>query len=84
MNDWKMNLIEGITFLFIGLILLIFNFFSIDPIEIIKNGNQISSSLNATFVVLIMGGSFLVGAGVAQSAVTSTIYKMEKQIRDDT
>ena len=83
MNNWKMNLIEGITFLVIGLILLIFNFFAIDPIEIVQKGNQIRPSLNATFVVLIMGGSFFVGAGVAQAAITSTIYKVENDIGED-
>ena len=79
-----MNLIEGIVFLFIGISVIVFTFFVSEPVEILQNGNQISASLNATFVVLIMAGSFFIGAGVAQSAITSTIYKVEKEMADNT
>lgn len=78
MSGWKWNLIEGITFLILGIIILGYNYWSTEAINIQNIGGQISASLNPTFSVLLIVGFFFVGVGTAQSAVTITIYKLEK------
>jgi hypothetical protein len=75
-----MNLIEGSTFLALGIILLVYNYWNIEAIDFISNSGQISASLNPTFSVLFIIGFFFVGVGTAQSAVTFTIYKLEKKL----
>jgi len=81
MNGWKMNLIEGLIFLIIGIILTAYNFFNIEGVLFIHNGSQISASFNPIFIVLLMVGFFFIGAGTAQAAVTLTICKLEKNHR---
>ena len=78
MEAWKANLIEGIFFLVIGLILIILDFFFIVPIDFLNNGTEVVASLNPTFAVLSILGFFILGVGAAQSAVTFTIHKLEK------
>lgn len=73
-----MNLIEGLTFLIIGIILTGYNFFNIQGVLFNHNELQISASLNPIFIVLLIVGFFFIGAGTAQAAVTLTIYKLEK------
>lgn len=78
MSSWKWNLIEGTTFLIMGILLLVYNYWNIAAIDFDNIGGQISASLNPTFSVLLIVGFFFVGVGTAQSAVTITIYKLEK------
>ena len=80
MKNWEANLIEGVSFLFIGVIVIIFTFQIIEPIDFLESGNLISASLNSTFILLFMAGFFFVGAGIAQAAISSTIYKLEKKL----
>ena len=80
MKNWEANLIEGVSFLFIGVIIIIFTFQIIEPIDFLESGNLISASLNSTFVFLFMAGFFFVGAGIAQAAISSTIHKLEKKL----
>jgi hypothetical protein len=77
MQGWKANLIEGTIFLVVGLIIIAINFLTIEAIDFLNNGNQITASLNPTFFVLLIAGFFLLGVGTAQSAVTITIRKLE-------
>ena len=77
-----MNLIEGLTFLIIGLIVAGYNFYEIEPLNFDQNGLLISTYLNPTFVFLFMAGFFFMGAGAAQAAVTFTIYKLEKDLAE--
>ncbi len=79
MSSWKWNLIEGITFLILGIIILGYNYWFTEAIIIQNISGQISASLNPTFSVLLIVGFFFVGVGTAQSAVTITIYKLEKK-----
>ena len=78
MEAWKANLIEGSIFLVVGLFIIIINSLNVEAIDFLNNGNQITASLNPTFVVLLITGFFLLGVGTAQSAVTITIRKFEK------
>ena len=78
MEAWKANLIEGMVFLSIGLSIVITDFFLIIPIDFLNNGTEVVASLNPTFAVLLILGFFILGVGAAQSAVTFTIYKLEK------
>jgi hypothetical protein len=78
LKKWRANLIEGITFLLIGTLIIIYNFHFIKPIDIFYNGNQ-QSTLNPTFVLLFMAGFFFIGAGIAQAAITTTIHNLEKK-----
>ncbi|NHJ83926.1 MAG: hypothetical protein FK734_00605 [Asgard group archaeon] len=80
MKGWQMNLIEGLTFLTIGLIIIAYNFLNNESINFFHNGYQINASLNPIFVVLLIIGFFFIGAGIAQAAVSSTIYKLEEKI----
>ena len=80
MKNWEANLIEGVSFLLIGVIIIIFTFQIIEPIDFLESGNLISASLNSTFILLFMAGFFFVGAGIAQAAISSTIYKLEKKL----
>ena len=80
MKNWEANLIEGVSFLLIGVIIIIFTFQIIEPIDFLESGNLISASLNPTFILLFMAGFFFVGAGIAQAAISSTIYKLEKKV----
>lgn len=75
-----MNLIEGTTFLVLGVLLIVYNYWNVEAIDFIIISGQISASLNATFSVLQIVGFFFVGVGTAQSAVTFTIYKLEKKL----
>lgn len=77
MEGWKANLIEGTIFLVVGLIIIAINFLTIEAIDFLNTGNQITASLNPTFFVLLIAGFFLLGVGTAQSAVTITIRKLE-------
>jgi hypothetical protein len=79
-----MNLIEGASFQVIGFILIVYNFQIVEPVVFIQKGYQYSASLNPNFVVLFMAGFFFVGAGIAQAAITSTIYNLEKKLFDIT
>jgi chromate transport protein ChrA len=78
MEGWKANLIEGAIFLVVGLVIIIINSLTIEAIDFLNNGNQITASLNPIFVVLLISGFFLLGVGTAQSAVTITIRKFER------
>ena len=78
MEGWKANLIEGSIFLVVGLVIIAINFLNIEAIDFLINENQITASLNPTFVVLLISGVFLLGVGTAQSAVTITIRKLER------
>ena len=78
MEGWKANLIEGAIFLTVGLVIIIINSLTIEAIDFLNNGNQITASLNPIFVVLLISGFFLLGVGTAQSAVTITIRKFER------
>ena len=78
MEGWKANLIEGAIFLAVGLVIIIINSLTIEAIDFLNNGNQITASLNPIFVVLLISGFFLLGVGTAQSAVTITIRKFER------
>jgi chromate transport protein ChrA len=78
MEGWKANLIEGAIFLVVGLAIIIINSLTIEAIDFLNNGNQITASLNPIFVVLLISGFFLLGVGTAQSAVTITIRKFER------
>ena len=49
-----MNLIEGTTFLILGLIITIYNFWNIQAIDLIYKGDSISASLNPTFALLLI------------------------------
>jgi hypothetical protein len=73
-----MNLIEGTVFLIMGLIIIAYNFWNIQAVDLIYKGDIISASLNPTFALLLIVGFFFVGVGTAQSAVTFTIHKLEK------
>ena len=84
MEGWKANLIEGTIFLVVGLVIIAINFLNIEAIDFANNGNQITASLNPTFVVLLISGFFLMGVGTAQSAVTITIRKFERTPREVT
>ena len=84
MEGWKANLIEGTIFLVVGLVIIILNFFNVEAIDFLNNGNKITASLNPTFVVLLISGFFLLGIGTAQSAVTITIRKFERTPRKAT
>lgn len=79
MESWKWNLIEGVIFFVVGLSITLVNFLNIEAIDFLNDGNQISASLNPTFVVLLITGVFLLGVGTAQSAVTITIRKFERK-----
>ncbi len=81
MSGWKWNLIEGMTFLILGVFLLIYNYWSTEAIDITYTSGQISASLNPTFSILLILGFFFVGVGTAQSAVTLTIFKLEKKLK---
>jgi len=78
MEGWKANLIEGAIFLVVGLVIIIINSLTIEAIDFLNDGNQITASLNPIFVVLLISGFFLLGVGTAQSAVTITIRKFER------
>ena len=78
MEGWKANLIEGAIFLAVGLVIIIINSLTIEAIDFLNNGNQITASLNPIFVILLISGFFLLGVGTAQSAVTITIRKFER------
>jgi chromate transport protein ChrA len=78
MEGWKANLIEGAIFLTVGLVIIIINSLTIEAIDFLNNGNQITASLNPIFIVLLISGFFLLGVGTAQSAVTITIRKFER------
>lgn len=78
MEAWKANLFEGMVFLMIGLSLVILDFIFIIPIDFLNNGTEVIASLNPIFASLLVVGIFIVGVGAAQSAVTFTIYKLEK------
>jgi pilus assembly protein TadC len=79
LENWLSNLIEGLIFLIVGLILISYNFLNIEPIISFYNGSQVSAQLNPTFAVLVIIGFFLVGVGTAQSSVTITIHKLNKK-----
>ena len=83
MEGWKANLIEGTIFLVVGLVIIIINLLTIEAIDFLNNGNQITASLNPTFFVLLIAGFFLLGVGTAQSAVTITIRKLESYESSD-
>jgi hypothetical protein len=78
LSGWKWNLIEGTTFLIVGVVIIVYNYWKIKAIDFISINSQISASLNPTFSVLLIVGFFFVGVGTAQSAITLTIYKLEK------
>ncbi|MEJ2242410.1 MAG: hypothetical protein P8Y18_09755 [Candidatus Bathyarchaeota archaeon] len=78
MSSWKWNLIEGTTFLILGILLLVYNYWNIEAIDFENIGGKISASLNPTFSILLIIGFFFVGVGTAQSAVTITIYKLDR------
>ena len=80
MSGWKWNLIEGTTFLILGVLIIVYNFWYIEAIDFFNTNGQISASLNPTFSILLIIGFFFIGVGTAQSAVTITIYKLEKKL----
>ena len=69
-------------FFTIGVILIAWGFQATEPIDIQQTGNQLKATLDPTFVLLFMAGSFLVGLGVGEFDSTYTIYKLEKQIME--
>ena len=77
MSGWKWNLIEGTTFLILGVLIIVYNYWKVEAIDFISINGQISASLNPIFSVLLIVGFFFVGVGTAQSAVTLTIYRLE-------
>jgi hypothetical protein len=78
LSGWKWNLLEGIIFLILGVLIIVFNYWKIEAIDFISINGQISASLNPIFSVLLIVGFFFVGVGTAQSAITLTIFKLEK------
>jgi hypothetical protein len=81
LHSWQANLIEGASFLAIGLIIIMYDFQIVNPIDFTHNGQGFSASLNPLFVLLFIIGFLFTGAGIAQAAVTYTIYKLEKRLR---
>ena len=77
-----MNLIEGLTFLLTGLLLVGYNFYEVEPLNFDQKGLLISTNLNPIYVFLFIAGFFLVGAGTAQAAISITIYKLENKLQN--
>jgi hypothetical protein len=80
LSSWKWNLIEGTSFLILGILLLVYNYWNIEAIYFENIDGQIIASLNSTFIVLLIIGFFFVGVGTAQAAITITIHKLEKKL----
>jgi hypothetical protein len=78
LKNWAKNLIEGIIFLLLGLIVTAYNFLINEPIDFFLNANKIDAGLNPTFAIMLAVGFFFIGSGTAQAAVSITIYKLEK------
>jgi len=84
LKKWEANGVEGFFLLVIGIIVIIWGFQAVEPIQIEHtwglSGCYIKASLDPTFVVLFMVGCLLLGFGLGVLGCVGTIYKLEKKL----
>jgi cell division protein FtsX len=80
MKQWEQIAVVGVFFLAIGIVLMMWGFQAVEPIDIQQTPEEIIASLDPTFILLLMVGMLLIGGGTGFLACTFPIYKLEKQL----
>ena len=72
--------VTGVFSLAIGIVIVMWGFQVVGPIDIQQTSEEIMASLDTTFVILFIVGTLLIGCGIGFLACTSPIDKLEKQL----
>ena len=78
MKHWKLTVVEGVFSLVVGVVLMMWGFQAVEPIDLEFTLPTVTASLDPTFILLFIVGMGLIGNGVGILACARRIYKLEK------
>lgn len=81
MKKWEMALVVGMFEVVIGIVLLLWAFQAVEPINIsFPTPSTVKAELETFFLGPLLFGLLLLGMGIGYLAITYTIYRLEKNI----